>query len=352
MKYIFRTFGFLAAIGTQSLYASAMTEQDILEALANGVPPSFLVDAGVPEDIINAFQGYEPGVQDIHENERTIKGLSKAAVEYLQTLPMEEIANIEIDILRLTFPPVPNEPLTDITIEIQAHQTPTMQTNDDNIGRTPVSQRALNYAKVHGQTEESLTEGMRLYPLSLGENPIWLKVNTNIVAVRSLLNEQDTERVRTLYDTAHPYDDTDVHTFNKRWSKANISTILAIYSHHYGTPEVMDLNTLEAMIYSVSGSNELINAINQLRHHGGDFRDNESGVESTLQMLSWNWSLASQMDREFTFQFQGIQMHGTAQEFIVQSFLENARTQGGCAPGYAGRFVRDMLILLSVQAGI
>ncbi|CAD7925516.1 unnamed protein product [Amoebophrya sp. A25] len=39
-------------------------------------------------------------------------------------------------------------------------------------------------------------------------------------------------------------------------------------------------------------------------------------------------------------------------EIVVESLLENHRTNGGCSPGFAGRFVRDMLEILAHLAGI
>lgn len=98
-------------------------------------------------------------------------------------------------------------------------------------------------------------------------------------------------------------------------------------------------------------------ALRKFESHGGKngYTDRESGVVNTLKILSHVWHVASTQlgkNQVFEYQFGSKVMKGTSQDFVIGSLIENAATMGGCSPGFAGRFVRDLLILLCVQEGI
>jgi hypothetical protein len=164
-----------------------------------------------------------------------------------------------------------------------------------------------------------------------------------------------------LWKSAQQYDNVDVHYFNQRWAKQHFSEVQNIFTTTYGNPEAkrLSFDTLKQEILSCARNyrDELVTAFNILSQHGGNqgYADHESGVSNTLMLLSQNWYLASNAtgrSRKFQFQFGNQIIEGNSRDFIIHSLLENKRTNGGCAPGYAGRFVRDLLLLLCVQANI
>lgn len=87
-------------------------------------------------------------------------------------------------------------------------------------------------------------------------------------------------------------------------------------------------------------------AIAQLRQHcvqQGDttWSCSETGVEDTTFWLRRNWWLGGYIVEKLSS--EGNLIHFPLRDTIVESILENKRTNGGCAPGFAGRFVRDFL---------
>ena len=78
---------------------------------------------------------------------------------------------------------------------------------------------------------------------------------------------------------------------------------------------------------------------------------------NVLLLLLKAWFLATGTERgrqvrfPYTYDRQGVEVRGNSVEFCLFSLAENFATRGGCAPGFAGRVVRDLLILLRVQAG-
>ncbi len=214
------------------------------------------------------------------------------------------------------------------------------------------------------QEEERLTEkkrqeaASREYILRLKEEDAEERFPaepiTTYVAPTSHLSSDHKAKLGTLFASAQAFDDGDVHDFNKAWSKGHIAEVQEIFTAYRGTLVTHSFADLQAEILAYKDSAAVRAALGQLAGYGGaGYGDAESGVLNTLVILSQNWHLASTaigLSRQFDFDGSGIAKN--SRDFIIHSLLENARTAGGCAPGYAGRFVRDQLILLCVQAGI
>lgn len=162
------------------------------------------------------------------------------------------------------------------------------------------------------------------------------------------------ETLKALFLSAQSYDNGDVHAFNKGWSKTNIESVQDIFQEAFGVIPSLSFSDLKAEILSYQDSTAVRNALAQLELYGlSGFADAESGVGNTLAILSQNWHIASTntgLNRRFVFDESGVAKN--SKDFVIHSLLENAATGGGCSPGFAGRFVRDQLILLCVQGGV
>lgn len=160
--------------------------------------------------------------------------------------------------------------------------------------------------------------------------------------------------LKGLFCSAQGYDNSDVHGFNKGWSKTNIGTVQYIFKQAFGEVAPLSMSALKAEILSYKDSSAIRKALAQLEAYGSSgFSDDESGVANTLGILSQNWHIASTatgLSRKFVFDESGVARN--SRDFVIHSLLENAATGGGCSPGFAGRFVRDQLILLCVQGGV
>lgn len=170
----------------------------------------------------------------------------------------------------------------------------------------------------------------------------------------TVLSTTHNATLKDLFLSAQAYDDGDVHAFNKGWSKTNIGTVKGIFEDAFGSVASLSMSALKAEILSYKDTLAIRNALSQLEAYGvSGFADAESGVANTLAILSQNWHVASTdvgLNRKFVFDESGVAKN--SRDFVIHSLLENAATGGGCAPGFAGRFVRDQLILLCVQGGV
>lgn len=169
----------------------------------------------------------------------------------------------------------------------------------------------------------------------------------------TVLSTTRKETLKALFLSAQSYDNDDVHAFNKGWSKTNIGAVQDIFEEAFGVIPSLSFSALKAEILSYQDSTAVRNALAQLEVYGlSGFADAESGVTNTLAVLSQNWHIASTdtgLNRRFVFDESGVAKN--SKDFVIHSLLENAATGGGCSPGFAGRFVRDQLILLCVQGG-
>ncbi|NCP61606.1 MAG: hypothetical protein GW748_06570 [Alphaproteobacteria bacterium] len=170
----------------------------------------------------------------------------------------------------------------------------------------------------------------------------------------TVLSTTHKETLKALFLSAQSYDNGDVHAFNKGWSKTNIGAVQDIFQEAFGAIPSLSFSALKAEILSYQDSTAIRNALAQLEAYGlSGFADAESGVGNTLAVLSQNWHIASTdtgLNRRFVFDESGVAKN--SKDFVIHSLLENAATGGGCSPGFAGRFVRDQLILLCVQGGV
>ncbi|CAD7953052.1 unnamed protein product [Amoebophrya sp. A120] len=76
------------------------------------------------------------------------------------------------------------------------------------------------------------------------------------------------------------------------------------------------------------------------------YADSETGLADVVLLLRKNWFLATLLEEQ-----KGLST-GAQFDIPIESLLENHRTGGGCAPGFAGRFIRDLLQLLSIHFGL
>lgn len=204
------------------------------------------------------------------------------------------------------------------------------------------------------QEEETVTH----YTPTSGGWPVadlWLPEPTaSYVFPVSYLTGDHKTKLGVLFSSAQAFDNANVHGFNKEWSKGHIAEVQEIFTAHMGTPAPHSFAELRAAILAYQNTAPLCEALDKLAGYSGTgYADEESGVANTLTILSQNWHLASTdigLSRDFVFDESGVAKN--SRDFIIQSLLENAATGGGCAPGYAGRFMRDQLILLCVQAGV
>ncbi|CAD7942253.1 unnamed protein product [Amoebophrya sp. A25] len=103
---------------------------------------------------------------------------------------------------------------------------------------------------------------------------------------------------------------------------------------------------------------------------GGTYADAETGVGDVILLLRKNWFLGQKLaepgscaipqadaggheaETETSHSRRVVVVTHAACDTIIDSLLENKRTDGGCSPGFAGRFFRDMLELLSHLHGL
>lgn len=107
---------------------------------------------------------------------------------------------------------------------------------------------------------------------------------------------------------------------------------------------------------------------------GASYADAETGVMDVVLLLRKNWFLAQEVlggqpgrsaagNTESRDHSVAVGARAAAAapsspyapeagDVILESLLENHRTLGGCAPGFAGRFVRDLLQLLAHAEGL
>ena len=185
-------------------------------------------------------------------------------------------------------------------------------------------------------------------------SPSGMTPTITYVDPESVLSTTHKGTLKNLFLSAQGYDNSDVHGFNKGWSKTNIGTVQGIFKDVFGEVTSLSMSTLKANILNYKDSSAIRNALAKLEAYGvSGFADAESGVANTLAILSQNWHIASTdigLSRKFVFDESGVARN--SRDFVIHSLLENAATGGGCSPGFAGRFVRDQLILLCVQGGV
>eukprot|EP00747_Dinoflagellata_sp_TGD_P209610 gnl/TRDRNA2_/TRDRNA2_82994_c0_seq1.p1 gnl/TRDRNA2_/TRDRNA2_82994_c0~~gnl/TRDRNA2_/TRDRNA2_82994_c0_seq1.p1 ORF type:complete len:315 (-),score=29.01 gnl/TRDRNA2_/TRDRNA2_82994_c0_seq1:157-1101(-) len=197
--------------------------------------------------------------------------------------------------------------------------------------------------------------------------------------------ENYTDQLAALWSSASRFDNVDVHRFNRKWANPNCQKIEALYDTVYGakfrdflaaehavvggadatlSPSVYfraeALNTFCHLVRSHCARNvssaSLDRAFRNLNEYlqaeNGALRrwqDTESGVTDVFLWLWRIFFLGTLVDNRFNYTYEepsGKLVNGTGTDFVMWSLCENAETNGGCPQGFAGRCVRDLLVLM------
>lgn len=176
---------------------------------------------------------------------------------------------------------------------------------------------------------------------------------------RSLNRDEDRlpvslEDGRFLSDLAQSFlqfDDRDVHAFNRAVVAPNLAKLMEVGQRCLPSREDIPPATVFAQMREVlktegdSGNTE--KAIQVLEAHlAKTVVDGETGIHVPT-LLSRVWDLARNKPN---FRFATAidhEVRNSVQMIVHISMPEGLNTEGGCFPGYAGRFFRDYLTLLN-----
>lgn len=127
----------------------------------------------------------------------------------------------------------------------------------------------------------------------------------------------------------------NVHVYNRAFAKSHYAQLLGYYEKFLKFPPERNWAQLQDVIRKYDSSPEVVTALatmsGNIKRYG--VKDAESGVDNIVSLLNRDWHLASNYGLEY---------------LVIQSLRENKDTGGGCHPGYAGRFVRDLLVIMAM----
>lgn len=162
---------------------------------------------------------------------------------------------------------------------------------------------------------------------------------------------EDARFLRELSESSLQYDDKNVHAFNKAVVAPNLANLMEVGQRCLPSREDIPPATVFAQMREVlktegdSGNTE--KAIQVLEAHlAKTVVDGETGIHVPV-LLSRVWDLARN-NPNFRFAAGiGHEVRNSVQMIVHISMPEGLNTEGGCFPGYAGRFFRDYLTLLN-----
>ncbi len=157
--------------------------------------------------------------------------------------------------------------------------------------------------------------------------------------------------LRELSESSLQYDDKDVHAFNRAVVAPTLAKLMEVGQRCLPSREDISPATVFAQMREVlktegdSGNTE--KAIQVLEAHLAKTVVDGETVIHVPTLLSRVWDLAHN-NPNFRFA-TGIdhEVRNSVQMIVHISMPEGLNTEGGCFPGYAGRFFRDYLTLLN-----
>ncbi len=169
--------------------------------------------------------------------------------------------------------------------------------------------------------------------------------------VRILISVEDARFLSDLAKSSLLYDDKDVHVFNKTIVAPNLVKLMEVGQRYLPSrediPPVTVFDQMRRILREEGDSSNTEKAIQVLEAHLAKTSfDGETGIHVPT-LLSRVWDLANN-NPNFRFATGiGHEVRNSVQMIVHISMPEGLNTEGGCFPGYAGRFFRDYLTLLN-----
>ena len=169
----------------------------------------------------------------------------------------------------------------------------------------------------------------------------------------SPFSEEDRSFLSALNMTSLSYDNQDVHAFNKSFVAPNVENLLSlgrrILAPNESTPAATIFAAMREVIAQDGDHSGAEAAIAVLEGHLARAAvDEETGIH-VPNLLSALWDVATRFpDHRFGVEGSSYAANNTQQMIVHMSMPEGLATNGGCFPGYAGRFFRDYLLLLTL----
>ncbi|MBA4117819.1 MAG: hypothetical protein C0514_02850 [Candidatus Puniceispirillum sp.] len=169
----------------------------------------------------------------------------------------------------------------------------------------------------------------------------------------SPFSEEDRSLLASLNSTSSSYSDLNVHDFNRAVVAPNADALLAlgkrILAPNESTPAATVFSSMRSVIDQDGDHSGAEAAIAKLEAHLSHTAvDEETGIH-VPHLLSALWDVATRFpDHRFGVEGGSYAANNTQQMIVHISMPEGLATEGGCFPGYAGRFFRDYLLLLTL----
>lgn len=169
----------------------------------------------------------------------------------------------------------------------------------------------------------------------------------------SPFSAEDRSLLSSLNSASSSYSDLNVHDFNRAVVAPNADALLAlgkrILAPNESTPAATVFSSMRSVIDQDGDHSGAEAAIVRLEEHlSREAVDSETGIH-VPKMLSALWDVATRFpDNRLGVEGSSYAANNTQQMIVHVSMPEGLATEGGCFPGYAGRFFRDYLLLLTL----
>ncbi|MCA0370865.1 MAG: hypothetical protein LCH26_07165 [Proteobacteria bacterium] len=183
------------------------------------------------------------------------------------------------------------------------------------------------------------------------------RAQAHALQVRALFaspfSAEDRSLLSSLNSASSSYSDLNVHDFNRAVVAPNADALLAlgkrILAPNESTPAATVFSSMRSVIDQDGDHSGAEAAIVRLEEHlSREAVDSETGIH-VPKMLSALWDVATRFpDNRFGVEGSSYEANNTQQMIVHISMPEGLATDGGCFPGYAGRFFRDYLLLLTL----